>query len=270
MQRLLKKEAQTPASRVFQRGIWFGGVTAPNTGMQSNNPFASSAAISKPGQTGAPATIKPQAGKPNLDVFSVGEFPPPAACNVVQSNVGPIPIGTYLEIRCGWSSGEASRLQAWILKRREVGNKEGLLSLLKTNPNEAMKYSVDLGYRMKLSWVLVQREILHAWQIACQMILLDGRQTPSFQWCSAGNTLVARTLVILMIAHALKCWWLLEQPKGSNLKVACCSYYIPDFSNLWGWKHSLEMGDYGAPSKKPTWLYCSDFSALGWAPKMCL
>ena len=140
-----------PASRVFQRGIWFGGVTAPNTGMQSNNPFASSAAISKPGQTGAPATIKPQAGKPNLDVYSVGEFPPPAACNVVQSNVGPIPIGTYLEIRCGWSSGEASRLQAWILKRREVGNKEGLLSLLKTNPNEAMKYSVDLGYRMKLS-----------------------------------------------------------------------------------------------------------------------
>ena len=27
-----------------------------------------------------------------------------------------------------------------------------------------------------------------------------------------------------------------------------------------GWKHSLEMGDYGAPSKKPTWLYSSDFS----------
>ena len=51
---------------------------------QSNNPYASSGAVPRPGQTGAPSSsIKPQAGKPNLDVYAVGEFPPPAACNVV-------------------------------------------------------------------------------------------------------------------------------------------------------------------------------------------
>ena len=62
---------------------------------------------------------------------------PPASCNVVSTNMGPVPIGTYIEIRSGWSSGEASRLQAWILKSREVGNKEGLLNLIRTDPLSA-------------------------------------------------------------------------------------------------------------------------------------
>lgn len=90
-----------------------GRMSSPETAPQSKNPYASSGAVPRPGQTGAPSSsIKPQAGKPNLDVYAVGEFPPPAACNVVSTNVGPVPIGTYLEIRSGWSSGEASRLQA--------------------------------------------------------------------------------------------------------------------------------------------------------------
>ena len=130
-----------------------GGMSSSEAASQSNNPYASSGAVPRPGQTGAPSSsIKPQAGKPNLDVYAVGEFPPPAACNVVSTNVGPVPIGTFIEIRSGWSNGEASRLQAWILKSRDVGNKEGLLNLLRTDPVSAMKFSVDLAYRMKLSW----------------------------------------------------------------------------------------------------------------------
>ncbi len=80
-----------------------------------------------------------------------------------------------------------------------------------------------------------------------------GEETyPSVQM---GNCLAVRTLVLLMVAQAVGCWWLLEQPKGSTMEL------LPPFQEFLRkvrvWKHSLSMGHYGAPSTKPTWLYSS-------------
>lgn len=58
-----------------------------------------------------------------------------------------------------------------------------------------------------------------------------------------------------MIAHALGCMWVMEQPKGSVMELH------PLFQELMGkiavWKHTIRMGQYGANSEKPTWLYSS-------------
>lgn len=115
-------------------------------------PNGRSNAVPQPQQTGTPTTIKPRAGHPNTELQAVGPYPPPSAVNVVQTNFGRLAIGTFLECKCGWSAGETSRLQAWVLKSRDVGNEDGLLQLLKQNPTEAMKYATDLGYKMKMSW----------------------------------------------------------------------------------------------------------------------
>lgn len=76
----------------------------------------------------------------------------------------------------------------------------------------------------------------------------------------AGNVLAMRTLIIVMICHALGCFWILEQPKGSVMEA------LPGFQQLLKrldiWKHTLNMADYGAPSLKPTWLYASPLAHL--------
>lgn len=70
-----------------------------------------------------------------------------------------------------------------------------------------------------------------------------------------GNVLASRTLLLMMVAHTLGCVFILEQPKGSLMEN------LPTFQELLQkipiWRHTLQMGHYGAPSKKPTWLYCS-------------
>ncbi|CAK8987246.1 Uncharacterized protein (Fragment), partial [Durusdinium trenchii] len=77
----------------------------------------------------------------------------------------------------------------------------------------------------------------------------------SYPSVALGNLLLARTLVILMVAHALGCMWILEQPKGSVMELH------PLFQEMMGkltmWKHTISMGRYGANSDKPTWLYAS-------------
>ena len=70
-----------------------------------------------------------------------------------------------------------------------------------------------------------------------------------------GNLLLCRTLVILMIAQALKCMWVLEQPKGSLLELR--PLFQETLGRLTIWKHTIQMGDFGANSDKPTWLYSS-------------
>jgi hypothetical protein len=75
-----------------------------------------------------------------------------------------------------------------------------------------------------------------------------------------GNVLAARTLIIIMIAHALGCFWVLEQPRGSMMELH--PRFQEVLKNIRAWRHSLSMQDYGAPSPKPTWLYASQLVAL--------
>ena len=95
----------------------------------------------------------------------------------------------------------------------------------------------------------------------------------SYPSVALGNLLLARTLVILMVAHALGCMWILEQPKGSVMELH------PLFQEMMGkltmWKHTISMGRYGANSDKPTWLYASITVQLNklfefvWLPIKC-
>lgn len=77
----------------------------------------------------------------------------------------------------------------------------------------------------------------------------------SYPSVKAGNTLACRTLLIVMIAQALCCFWVLEQPKGSTMDLLPCFQEL--LRKVTVWKHKFNMQDYGAPSKKPTWIYSS-------------
>lgn len=70
-----------------------------------------------------------------------------------------------------------------------------------------------------------------------------------------GNILLCRTLVIIWIAQALGCHWVLEQPKGSVMELH--PRFQEVLSRLGVWKHTISMKVFGAPSLKPTWLYSS-------------
>lgn len=82
----------------------------------------------------------------------------------------------------------------------------------------------------------------------------------SYESVRNGNILAVRTLIILMIAQSLGCFWLLEQPKGSMMEL---HPRFQEFMNMIPtWKHSIIMKDYGAPSQKPTWLYARPMHLL--------
>ena len=74
-----------------------------------------------------------------------------------------------------------------------------------------------------------------------------------------GKTLACRTLVVLFIAQALGVVWLLEQPRGSMMEIHPAFQYF--LSRVSAWRHSLSMGDYGARTPKPTWLYSGPLDA---------
>jgi len=84
------------------------------------------------------------------DPVLLGQYPPPVNVNIVQTNRGPVALGTFIEARAGWAAGEAARFQAWIIRSKEVGNKDQVLQMRKVNPIEALKYGTDLGYKVKL------------------------------------------------------------------------------------------------------------------------
>lgn len=85
----------------------------------------------------------------------------------------------------------------------------------------------------------------------------------SYESVRIGNLLTARTLVILMIAHALRCFWVLEQPKGSVMELHPCFQEV--LGRMTVWKHCIQMQMFGAPTAKPTWLYASSLAAAGCA-----
>ena len=82
-----------------------------------------------------------------------------------------------------------------------------------------------------------------------------------------GNTLACRTLIILMIIHALHGFWLLEQPRGSMMEL------LPVFQAFLAkvptFRHSINMSEFGAPSKKTTWLYSGLSSEQISFPRRC-
>lgn len=75
---------------------------------------------------------------------------------------------------------------------------------------------------------------------------------PLNSWCD-GNMIAARTLVLCYIAAALAAWWVLEQPTNSIMEeLPCFKWFTRQVSTF---RHSINMCDYGGPTKKPTWLY---------------
>lgn len=74
-----------------------------------------------------------------------------------------------------------------------------------------------------------------------------------------GNILCVRTLIIAMIAASLGCFVVIEQPKGSWMQEHPCFQDFIAWLNIW--RHHIQMGDYGAHTKKPTWLYASPFDS---------
>lgn len=72
-----------------------------------------------------------------------------------------------------------------------------------------------------------------------------------------GNILCVRTLIIAMIAASLGSFIVIEQPKGSWMQEHPCFQEFITRLNIW--RHHISMGDYGAETQKPTWLYASLF-----------
>ena len=74
-----------------------------------------------------------------------------------------------------------------------------------------------------------------------------------FESVKEGNIICVRTLVIMMVAAALHCWTILEQPKGSLMEMhPAFQEYL---SLVECWRASINMSTYGGPTLKPTWLY---------------
>ena len=82
----------------------------------------------------------------------------------------------------------------------------------------------------------------------------------AFESVWMGNVLCARTLIVLLIAHSLGCWWILEQPKGSKMEAHPCFQDVLRWIHVW--RQHISMGAFGAKSLKPTWLYSSSFASL--------
>lgn len=67
------------------------------------------------------------------------------------------PLGTYIQAKAGWVSGETSRFQAWILRSKDVRRKDDLMHLMEMDPVAALCYGVELGYKVKLSWACYRK-----------------------------------------------------------------------------------------------------------------
>lgn len=82
-----------------------------------------------------------------------------------------------------------------------------------------------------------------------------------------GNVLCCRTLIVMMIAASLQTWWLIEQPRGSWMESHPCFQDVLKRMDVW--RHHIRMGQFGAKSIKPTWLYSSPWDCY-WDTKFVL
>lgn len=67
--------------------------------------------------------------------------------------------------------------------------------------------------------------------------------------------MVSRLTLLLYLAEAKGQWWVVEQPRGSLLEShPRFARFCQDFEVV---RFSCKMGDFGAETEKPTWLYSS-------------
>ena len=81
----------------------------------------------------------------------------------------------------------------------------------------------------------------------------------SVQSVKDANCMLWRIVALLLICSAKGVFWILEQPERSLMESH------PAIQLLFGcvrcYRVSIHMEDFGAKSKKPTWLYSSAWSA---------
>lgn len=67
------------------------------------------------------------------------------------------------------------------------------------------------------------------------------------------NIMVARCALVCLLLSAKGCFWLLEQPSGSLLEQHPRMQWL--IKSLKLWRVYIRMGDFGAETGKPTWVY---------------
>lgn len=73
----------------------------------------------------------------------------------------------------------------------------------------------------------------------------------------AGNLMVGRLMVLMLLAYAKRCWWSLEQPCNSLLEGHVLFQELLRFRELAVVRVSTSLGWFGSDSKKPLWIYSS-------------
>lgn len=92
---------------------------------------------------------------------------------------------------------------------------------------------------------------------------LGRRDSPAVR---LGNLLCCRALILVIIAASKGIFWILEQPASSTMQ------YHPLFQRMMKMipvrRMSIQMGNYGGPTKKPTYLYTGYLRKLRSRPKL--
>lgn len=71
------------------------------------------------------------------------------------------------------------------------------------------------------------------------------------------NEMVARVVVLLVLAMARGVWWCLEQPANSLLSSHTLFVKMLRLRNVHVYRISTSLGHFGAKSMKPLWIYSS-------------
>ena len=85
-----------------------------------------------------------------------------------------------------------------------------------------------------------------------------GRDVPSVR---AANLMVGRVCVLLYLLQAKGVFWMLEQPVGSLLERHPAFQRIMGLPGCQMRRISTAMSWFGAPARKPTWVYASRFES---------
>ena len=148
------------------------------------------------------------------------------------------------------------------------GIPEGSKVLSKTNPkiNSATVYYTPSqeGFPFQVSqWSHPPSSVLRSrgstWRSKLRPLGRKGSEA-----CHQANLMVARVMVLVLLASAKGCWWLLEQP-GSSLME-----YHPTFQKTLAIlgsvrRLSLNLGDFGHQSRKATLLYSRNLGVCIWS-----
>ena len=90
---------------------------------------------------------------------------------------------------------------------------------------------------------------------------------PSVKSVMEGNQMVARCALLLIIAFCRGLFFVLEQPRGSLLELHPAMQKI--FRKFQFYRKAIKMGNFGAGSDKPTWLYSGQCSKSRFVVQIC-